>query len=44
MLEGLQERFALLRQRLGARRRQGGGAGEREEYLRRLQDGDQERS
>lgn len=43
LLEGLQERFALLRQRLGARRRQGGGAGEREEYLRRLQDSDQKR-
>lgn len=43
LLEGLQERFALRRQRLGARRRQGGGASEREEYLRRLQDGDQER-
>lgn len=40
LLEGLQKRFALLRQRLGARRLQGDGSGGQQEYLRRLQDGD----
>jgi hypothetical protein len=43
LLGGLQKRFALLRQRLGVRRRQGGGAGGQKEYLRRLHGGDQER-
>ncbi|MEB3332616.1 MAG: type II toxin-antitoxin system VapC family toxin [Synechococcaceae cyanobacterium] len=43
LLQGLQERFARLRQRRGARRRQGGGASEPEEYLRRLQESDQGR-
>lgn len=43
LLEGLQKRLALLRQRLGARRRQGYGSGGQQEYLRRLQDGDPQR-
>ena len=31
-----------MRQRLGVRQRQGGGAGMQQEYLRRLHDGNQE--
>jgi hypothetical protein len=41
LLEGLEERFARLRQRFSARGRQGGRAQRQEEYLRRLQGGDQ---
>ena len=43
LLEGLQERFALLRRGLGVRRLQGDGKGEQKEYLRRLQERDPER-